>query len=137
MTSMRKTATTPPRGPYLNVAQREYFRRRLLDWRQDILQATQTTIEGLRHGSHFQGGDEGDRALRESAQTLELRARDRQRKLLRKIDQALERIRTGQYGYCEETGEPIGLDRLDIRPVATLCIAAQEAHERREKHIRG
>lgn len=123
-----------PRGPYMNPAQLDYFRRKLLSWRASILHDARQTIDTLRDDSNFQVGDEGDRALRETSQTLELRTRDRQRKLLRKIEQALQRIDTGEYGYCEETGEPIGLARLEARPVATLCVTAQEAHDRRELH---
>lgn len=121
----------------MNAVQLDYFRHKLLSWRDSILNDAQATIDALRDESHFQVGDEGDRALRETSQGLELRARDRQRKLLRKIEQALKRIDSGDYGYCEETGEPIGLERLDIRPIATLCVAAQEAYERQERHRRG
>ena len=120
----------------MNPDQLNYFRSKLLDWRTGILNDAQATIDELRDERHFEVGDEGDRASRETRQTLELRARDRQRKLLHKIDQALQRINKGEYGYCEETGEPIGLARLEIRPIATLCLAAQEAYERREKHQR-
>lgn len=135
-TTPAAAATAPP-GEYMNAAQRAYFRQKLLDWRGSILNDAQSTIDGLRDQRHFEVGDEGDRATRESTQTLELRARDRQRKLLRKIEQALQRISNGEYGYCEETGEPIGIARLEARPTATLCVAAQEAYERREKHRRG
>ena len=121
----------------MNASQLDYFRKKLLDWRSNILSDTQTTIDDMRDDSHHDVGDEGDRASRESSQTLELRTRDRQRKLLRKIEQALQRIDKSEYGYCEETGEEIGLARLDIRPIATLCVDAQEMHERREKHRRG
>lgn len=121
----------------LSREQLNHLRDKLLSWRNDLLNDAQHTIDQMRDDSHFQVGDEGDRAQRETSQTLELRTRDRQRKLLRKIEQALKRIETGDYGYCEETGEPIGFARLDIRPIATLCVAAQEAHEKRERNYRG
>ena len=126
-----------PEGPYMCPAHLDYFRQKLLNWRAELLEEAQGTIDGMRDESHFQVGDEGDRAARESSQTLELRARDRQRKLLRKIQQALLRIDRGEYGYCEKSGDPIGLQRLDIRPVATLCLEEQEAHEIRERYHRG
>lgn len=116
--------------------QLQYFRNKLENWRRELREEAQNTIDDMRDERHFQVGDEGDRASRESSQTLELRARDRQRKLLRKIEQALVRIDRGEYGYCEETGEPIGLQRLNIRPVATLCLEAQEVREIRERYHR-
>lgn len=124
-------------GHYLTPEQLDVLRSTLLNWRDDVLNDAQHTIDQMRDDSHFEVGDEGDRAQRETSQTLELRTRDRQRKLLRKIEQALLRIETGDYGYCEETGEPIGYERLRIRPMATMCVAAQEAHEKREHNYRG
>ncbi|ORE87058.1 RNA polymerase-binding protein DksA [Oceanococcus atlanticus] len=124
-------------GHYLTPEQLDVLRSNLLNWRDDVLNDAQHTIDQMRDDSHFEVGDEGDRAQRETSQTLELRTRDRQRKLLRKIEQALLRIETGDYGYCEETGEPIGYERLRIRPMATMCVAAQEAHEKRERNYRG
>ncbi len=124
-------------GHYLTPEQLDVLRSTLLNWRDDVLNDAQHTIDQMRDDSHFEVGDEGDRAQRETSQTLELRTRDRQRKLLRKIEQALLRIETGDYGYCEETGEPIGYERLRIRPMATMCVAAQEAHEKRERNYRG
>ncbi|MBJ3778224.1 RNA polymerase-binding protein DksA [Acuticoccus sp. 2012] len=118
--------------PFMNDRQREYFRQKLLDWRSEILREAKYTLEQLaeRERNH---PDLADRATSEADHAIELRARDRQRKLIAKIDAALARIEDGSYGYCEETGEPIGLKRLDARPIATLSIEAQERHERRER----
>ena len=121
--------------PFMNDRQRTYFRRKLLDWRGEILRSTKETLEHLQNDSE-QHADIADRATSESERSLELRARDRQRKLIAKIDEALARIDDGTYGYCEETGEPIGLKRLDARPIATLSVEAQERHERRERVYR-
>ena len=112
--------------------QREYFRRKLLDWKQDILNESRGTIDQLQTESlHL--ADVADRASSETDKALELRTRDRQRKLISKIDAALHRLDTGEYGYCEETGEPISLRRLEARPIATLSLEAQERHERDER----
>jgi DnaK suppressor protein len=119
---------------YLTPDQLDHFRRRLLAWRQDLLAEAEQTIEQLRSEVNREVGDEADRATVESDHAIELRVRDRQRKLLRKIDSALHRIDDGTYGYCEETGEPIGLARLEARPIATLSLEAQERYERRERH---
>lgn len=121
--------------PFMNDRQRAYFRRKLLDWRDEILRSTKETLEHLQNDSE-QHADIADRATSESERALELRARDRQRKLISKIDEALARIDDGTYGYCEETGEPISLKRLDARPIATLSVEAQERHERRERVYR-
>ncbi len=121
--------------PFMNPAQLEYFRQKLLNWREDILRDSRETLESLQEES-VAHADLADRASSESDRTLELRTRDRQRKLISKIDAALRRIEDGTYGYCEDTGEPIGLARLDARPVATLSLEAQEKHERREKVYR-
>ena len=118
--------------PFMSDLQRAYFRRKLLAWRDEIMRSTKETLQHLQDES-VQHADIADRASSESERALELRARDRQRKLIAKIDAALERIDDGTYGYCEETGEPISLRRLDARPIATLSIEAQERHERREK----
>jgi DnaK suppressor protein len=120
--------------PFLNERQRTYFRKRLQDWKNEILQSSRTTLENLQESE--QHPDITDRASSETDRALELRARDRQRKLIAKIDDALERSEDGSYGYCEETGEPIGLKRLDARPIATLSLEAQERHERRERIYR-
>ena len=118
--------------PFMNDRQREYFKRKLLDWRAEILRDSKETLNGLQEDSlHLP--DIADRASSETDKALELRTRDRQRKLISKIDSALRRIDIGEYGYCEETGEPISLRRLDARPIATLSLEAQERHERQEK----
>jgi DnaK suppressor protein len=121
--------------PFMNGKQRAYFRAKLLRWKEDINRQTRETLEGL-HEDSTQHADLADRATSETDRALELRARDRQRKLVAKIDAALARIEDGTYGYCEETGEPIGLKRLDARPIATLSLEAQERHERRERVYR-
>jgi len=121
--------------PFMNDLQRAYFRRKLLNWRDEILRSTKETLQHLQDDS-AQYADIADRATSETERSLELRARDRQRKLIAKIDAALERIEDGTYGYCEETGEPISLKRLDARPIATLSVEAQERHERRERVYR-
>jgi len=118
--------------PFMNERQVEYFRRKLINWRNDLLIGSRETIEGLQDGTR-NIPDDADRASEETDRALELRTRDRQRKLVAKIDAALRRIDEGEYGYCEETGEPISLKRLDARPIATLSLEAQERHERREK----
>lgn len=121
--------------PFMSDLQLAYFRKKLLTWREDILRQTRETIEGLNTDSG-QHADLTDRASSETDRAMELRARDRQRKLISKINSALKRIEDGSYGYCEETGDPISLKRLEARPVATLSIEAQERHERREKVYR-
>jgi DnaK suppressor protein len=121
--------------PFMNEYQRLYFRQKLVNWKEDIIRQTKETLEGL-HEDSVQHADLADRATSETDRALELRARDRQRKLISKIDAALARIEDGTYGYCEETGEPIGLKRLDARPIATLSLEAQERHERRERVYR-
>ena len=117
---------------YMNDMQVEYFRQKLLDWKKSLLAQSQDTLEELRQGGLNQP-DELDRASMETDKALDLRTKDRARKLISKINDALKRIEDGTYGYCEETGEPIGVERLEARPVATLSIEAQERHERMEK----
>ena len=121
--------------PFMNPRQRDYFRRKLENWKDDILRESRETLENLQEESQNHP-DMADRASSESDRALELRTRDRQRKLISKIDAALKRIEDGTYGYCEETGDPIGIARLDARPIATLSLEAQEMHERREKVYR-
>jgi DnaK suppressor protein len=118
--------------PFMNERQREYFRKKLLDWKDDILKEAKETLQHLQDENQNHP-DLADRASSETDRAIELRARDRQRKLIAKIDEALARIDDGTYGYCEETGEPIALKRLEARPIATLTIEAQERHERRER----
>jgi DnaK suppressor protein len=118
--------------PFMNDRQLEYFRRKLVTWKNEILEDSRETIETLQ-GSTRNIPDLTDRASEETDRALELRTRDRQRKLVAKIESALRRIENGEYGYCEVTGEPISLKRLDARPIATMSLEAQERHERREK----
>ncbi len=118
--------------PFMNERQLEYFRRKLLDWKDDILRGARETVDHLQRETENHP-DLADRASSETDRSLELRTRDRQRKLIAKIDAALRRIDERVYGYCEETGEPISLARLEARPIATLGLEAQERHERRER----
>ncbi len=118
--------------PFMNERQKEYFRQKLLAWKQEILDESRSTIASLQQDTVAEP-DLADRATSETDRALELRTRDRQRKLIAKIDEALRRIDDGSYGYCEETGEPISLSRLEARPIATLSLEAQERHERRER----
>jgi DnaK suppressor protein len=118
--------------PFMNDRQLEYFRRKLIIWKQDLLNQSSETIDNLQDSARSVP-DLADRASEETDRALELRTRDRQRKLVAKIDAALRRIENGEYGYCEVTGEPISLKRLDARPIATMTLEAQEKHERREK----
>lgn len=120
---------------YMSPRQLEYFRRKLLTWRQELIEESQATIDNLREEVR-DVGDEAERATRETENSLELRTRDRYRKLLGKIDQAMGRIEEGEYGYCEETGEEIGLARLEARPIATLSLDAQERWEMRQKQMK-
>ena len=135
-------ATDLPKGyrpseqePFMNERQREYFRRKLVAWKEDILRESRNTIQNLQ-SEVTPNADLADRAATEAERQLELRTRDRQRKLISKIDAALRRLEDGSYGFCEETGEPISLKRLDARPIATLSIEAQERHERKERVYR-
>jgi DnaK suppressor protein len=121
--------------PFMNERQKEYFRRKLLNWKDDILREARETLVALQNESENHP-DLADRASSETDRAIELRARDRQRKLISKIDAALSRIEDGTYGYCEDTGEPISLRRLEARPIATLSLEAQERHERNEKVYR-
>jgi DnaK suppressor protein len=121
--------------PFMNDRQREYFRRKLIRWKGEILREAQGTLATLQ-SENENHPDLADRASSETDRAIELRARDRQRKLIAKIDSALSRIEDGTYGYCEETGEPIALRRLEARPIATLSLEAQERHERNERVYR-
>jgi DnaK suppressor protein len=121
--------------PFMNERQREYFRKKLLAWKDDILREARETLQNLQDENQNHP-DIADRASSETDRAIELRARDRQRKLIAKIDAAIARIEDGSYGYCEETGDPISLKRLEARPIATLSLEAQERHERRERVYR-
>lgn len=132
------TAAVPPdyrpseSEPFMNATMREYFRLKLLRWRDELLHEAQLTLSALQE-EPLTEPDIADRASTETNRSLELRTRDRARKLISKIDEALERIEDGSYGYCEETGEPIAISRLEARPIATLSVEAQERHERMER----
>ncbi len=121
--------------PFMNDRQRDYFRRKLIHWREDLLRESRDTLAALQ-SENENHPDIADRASSETDRAIELRARDRQRKLISKIEAALGRLDDGSYGYCEETSEPISLKRLDARPIATLSVEAQERHERRERVYR-
>jgi DnaK suppressor protein len=120
---------------FMSERQRTYFRRKLIDWRDELLRESRETLSNLQ-SENENHPDIADRASSETDRAIELRARDRQRKLIAKINAALSRLDDGSYGYCEETGDPIGLRRLDARPIATLSVEAQERHERRERVYR-
>jgi DnaK suppressor protein len=135
MLAKNKTYRPSDKEPFMNERQREYFRAKLLDWREDILREAKETLQHLQEENQNHP-DLADRASSETDRAIELRARDRQRKLIAKIDEALARIEDGTSGYCEETGEPISLRRLEARPIATLTDEAPERHERRERVYR-
>ena len=133
--AMERLYRPTDKEPFMSDRQREYFRAKLFDWRDDILKEAKETLQHLQDENQNHP-DLADRASSETDRAIELRARDRQRKLISKIDAALARIEDGTYGFCEETGEPISLKRLEARPIATLSIEAQERHERRERVYR-
>ena len=135
MLAKTKTYRPTDKEPFMSERQRDYFRLKLLTWREDILKEAKETLLHLQEENQNHP-DIADRASSETDRAIELRARDRQRKLISKIDEALTRIDDGTYGYCEETGEPISLRRLEARPIATLSVEAQERHERRERIYR-
>ena len=131
---LRKGYKPTKKEKYMSPKQLEYFRQKLLGWREDLIEESRETISHLQQEVR-DVGDEAERATRETENSLELRTRDRYRKLIRKIDKALNRIEDGEYGYCEETGEEIGLERLEARPIATLCLDAQERWELRQRQL--
>jgi DnaK suppressor protein len=135
MLAKTKNYTPSDKEPFMNEKQRDYFRAKLLAWKEEILKEARETLQHLQDENQNHP-DLADRASSETDRAIELRARDRQRKLIAKIDSALGRIDDGTYGYCEETGEPISLKRLEARPIATLSIEAQERHEKRERVYR-
>ncbi|MAF68388.1 MAG: RNA polymerase-binding protein DksA [Micavibrio sp.] len=118
---------------FMNPVMKEYFRQKLIEWRSDLLRESSETIKETLQGTELNKPDMTDRASAETDHALELRTRDRERKLINKINSALERIKDDEYGYCEETGDPISVKRLDARPIATLSLEAQERHERKER----
>ena len=120
---------------FMNAKMKEYFRLKLTSWKKNLLKESSLTLNNLQKEENSSKPDITDRAAEEMERSFELRARDRERKLINKIDAALKKIDNGSYGYCEETGDPIGIKRLEARPVATLCLEAQEMHERNEKKI--
>lgn len=138
MTEAKNLTVPPDYQPtedeeFMNPVMLEYFRQKLLDWRSELLRESSETVQNTLQGTQLQQPDLTDRASVETDHALELRTRDRERKLVKKINQALDKIEEGEYGYCEETGEPISVARLDARPIATLSLEAQERHERLEK----
>ena len=135
MLAKTKSYRPSDKEPFMNERQRDYFRVRLLTWKEEILKEAKETLLHLQEENQNHP-DLADRASSETDRAIELRARDRQRKLISKIDEALGRIDDGSYGFCEETGEPIALRRLEARPIATLSVEAQERHERRERVYR-
>ena len=135
MLAKNKIYRPSDKEPFMNERQRDYFRTKLLAWREDILKEAKETLQHLQEENQNHP-DIADRASSETDRAIELRSRDRQRKLISKIDAALQRIEDNTYGYCEETGEPISLKRLEARPIATLSVEAQERHEKREKVYR-
>jgi len=135
LTKNNKPYKPSDKEPFMNERQREYFRAKLNAWKEEILKEAKETLQHLQEENQNHP-DLADRASSETDRAIELRARDRQRKLISKIDEALGRIEDGSYGYCEETGEPISLRRLEARPIATLSVEAQERHERRERVYR-
>jgi DnaK suppressor protein len=135
MTRLPKNYKPTAKEPFMNAKMKEYFRRKLLAWKEELLDESNATLQSMQEES-LQAPDIADRASSETDRALELRTRDRARKLIAKIDAALQRIEDGTYGYCEETAEPISLKRLDARPIATLSLEAQERHERMERTMR-
>ena len=135
MLAKTKVYRPSDKEPFMNERQRDYFRLKLLAWKEEILKEARDTLQHLQD-ENVNHPDLADRASSETDRAIELRARDRQRKLISKIDEALKRLDDGTYGYCEETGEPISLKRLEARPIATLSVEAQERHERRERVYR-
>tara|TARA_Y100001970_G_C13550792_1_gene516744 strand:- start:21 stop:431 length:411 start_codon:yes stop_codon:yes gene_type:complete len=135
MTKLNKNYKPTKKEKFMNAKMKEYFRLKLINWKNDLLKESSQTINNLQNESSSSKPDITDRAAEEIERSFELRARDRERKLINKIDAALKRIQDGTYGYCEETGEPIGIKRLEARPVATMSLEAQEMHEKQEKRI--
>ncbi len=134
MTKLPKNYKPTQKEKFMNAKMKEYFRQKLVSWRQDLLKESSQTLNNLQNENEAKP-DITDRASEEIDRSFELRTRDRERKLINKIDAALQRIEDGSYGYCDETGDPISIKRLEARPVATLSLEAQEMHEKAEKRI--
>tara|TARA_Y100000590_G_C15696239_1_gene1005214 strand:- start:1796 stop:2206 length:411 start_codon:yes stop_codon:yes gene_type:complete len=135
MTKLTKNYKPTKKEKFMNAKMKEYFRQKLMNWKKELLEGSSVTIEKLKNEQNSAQPDITDRATEEIERSFELRTRDRERKLINKIDSALLRIENGSYGYCEETGEQISLKRLEARPVATLSLEAQEMHEKAEKRL--
>ena len=135
MLTISKNYRPTKKEKFMNHKMKEYFRLKLVNWKKDLLKESSQTLKKLQKEENSPKPDLTDRATEEIERSFELRTRDRERKLINKINEALKRIDDGSYGYCEETGEPIGIKRLEARPVATLSIEAQEIHEKKEKKI--
>ena len=135
MTKIPKNYKPTKKEKFMNSKMKEYFRLKLNDWKKNLLKESSLTLNNMQKEENSAKPDLTDRANEEIERSFELRTRDRERKLINKIDAALKRIEEGSYGYCEETGEPIGIKRLEARPVATLSLEAQEMHEKKEKKI--
>ncbi len=134
MTKLPKSYKPTKKEKFMNAKMKEYFRQKLVSWKKDLLKESSQTLNNLQNENEAKP-DITDRASEEIDRSFELRTRDRERKLINKIDAALQRIEDGSYGYCDETGEPISIKRLEARPVATLSVEAQEMHEKAEKRI--
>ena len=135
MSKIPKNYKPTQKEKFMNVKMKEYFRLKLLDWKNELLKESSQTLTNLQKEENTAKPDITDRASEEIARSFELKTRDRERKLINKIDSAIRRIEDGSYGYCDETGEPIGIKRLEARPVATLSLEAQEIHEKKERGI--
>jgi len=135
MTKISKKYKPTKKEKFMNAKMKKYFRLKLMNWKNELLKESSQTLANLQKEENSAKPDITDRASEEIERTFELRTRDRERKLINKIDSALRRIDDGSYGYCEETGEPIGINRLEARPVATLSLEAQEIHEKKEKRV--
>ena len=135
MTRVPKNYKPTQKERFMNAKMKEYFRLKLIDWKNELLKESSQTLTNMQKEENTAKPDITDRASEEIERSFELRTRDRERKLINKIESALRRIKEGSYGYCEETGEPIGIKRLEARPVATLSLEAQEIHEKKEKKI--
>ena len=135
MTKINKNYKPTKKEKFMNAKMKEYFRCKLISWKNDLLKESSQTIANLQNEENTSKPDITDRAAEEIERSFELRTRDRERKLINKIDAALQRIEDGSYGYCDETGDPISIKRLEARPVATLSLEAQEMHEKAEKRI--